>query len=234
MRLAPIEPASREMPFAVRPLEERDIPQSAAIEREAFPTLFPPTSFRRELRNRAARYLIAWRRDHPIEGEIDDGSDASEPRSAADASLLNRLLLNVGGLRKRRDERRGPSQFLTGFVGIWYMSNEAHIVSVGVKDDYRGKGIGELLLISAIEQAVIREATVVTLEVRVSNHAAKSLYAKYGFIERGIRKRYYTDNREDAAIMTTEPIQYRSFQEGFRDLIERHEQRWGHSRRRLF
>ena len=74
----------------------------------------------------------------------------------------------------------------------------------------------------------------VTLEVRVSNHTAVNLYKKYGFVQRGLRKGYYTDNREDAAIMTTGPIQHTAFQEAFHELVSRHEERWGRSERCLF
>ena len=232
MPMAPAHSTSREMPFAVRPLEERDIPQSSEIEREVFPTLFPYTSFRRELKNRAARYLIAWRCSDPVMEGL-GGPSESKSQQPTDQGLMGRLLRNAGSLSFGRYRTRQPTQPLTGFIGTWYMTGEAHVVSVGVKSEYRGQGIGELLLISAIEQAAIRDAAVVTLEVRVSNHPAKSLYRKYGFIERGIRKSYYTDNREDAAIMTTEPIQHPPFEQGFQELVRQHEQRWGRSHRRL-
>ena len=113
------------------------------------------------------------------------------------------------------------------------MADEAHIVSVGVRSEYRNKGIGELLLIAAIEHAIERDASVATLEVRVSNDAAKSLYKKYGFSARGIREGYYTDNREDALIMTTEPIQVAAFRTNFRELVSAHERRWRHMSRLL-
>ena len=114
------------------------------------------------------------------------------------------------------------------------MADEAHVVSVGVKGEYRSRGIGELLLIGAIEQAISQLAIVVTLEVRVSNNAAKNLYRKHGFVERGFRKSYYTDNREDATIMTTGPIQHANYQQAFRELVSQHEDRWGRSERSLF
>ena len=58
-------PMGKIMPFALRPLEDEDTIQAAEIERDAFPTLFPLTPFKRELRNRMARYLVAWRRACP-------------------------------------------------------------------------------------------------------------------------------------------------------------------------
>jgi ribosomal-protein-alanine N-acetyltransferase len=220
------------LPFGVRPMAERDLSQLAEIERDAFPTLFPPTSFKREMRNRLANYLVAWRRDDALRGDtsIEDGADpASDARPR-----LSRLLSGARSVWTRRYTTWEPGQdFLAGFVGTWYMDDEAHIVAVGVRTEYQGQGIGELLLIAAIEHAMARGTRVVTLEVRVSNITAKSLYKKYGFSAKGIRKRYYTDNREDALIMTTEPIQVPPFPAQFGAIVQDHERRWRHAERLL-
>ncbi len=119
-----------------------------------------------------------------------------------------------------------------GFVGIWYMADEAHVVNFGVLAQHRGRGIGELLLISAIEQALERRSTAVTLEIRESNYIARNLYTKYGFTERGRRKAYYSDNREDAVTMTTGFIGDTSFLERFRRPVGSHKTRKGASVRR--
>lgn len=222
---------TRLMPFALRPLEECDVLQSTEIERDAFPTLFPPTSFRRELKNRAARYIVACRREEgfPIEPSV--YATTTEPVGES-GPLIRRLIRNARSMFPGRPSVWKPDdQFLTGFIGIWYMVDEAHIVSVGVRSEYRGQGIGELLLIGGIEQAMKRPATMVTLEVRASNHIARNLYVKYGFTERGIRKGYYTDNREDALIMTTDPINVAAFREQFSKLVHGHARRWGYSER---
>ncbi|MCI0440173.1 MAG: ribosomal protein S18-alanine N-acetyltransferase [Chloroflexi bacterium] len=219
------QPQRAIMPFAVRPMEERDIAQSAEIERDAFPTLFPPTAFRRELKNRIASYFVSWKRE-----------DAPCPRSQScvepNGPIIGRWLNNARSLWQRRHTVWEPGQqFLTGFLGTWYMVDEAHIVAIGVRREYRGQGIGELLLIGAIEHAMSTRASTVTLEVRVSNRVAQNLYHKYGFKERGLRKGYYTDNREDALIMTTDFISTPSYSEMFAELVAAHEQRWGESER---
>lgn len=219
------------MPFALRPLTESDVAQSAEIERDAFPSLFPPTSFRRELQNRLASYLVAWMHD---DGGAAPAGDTGPGRRGAGGkvSRFGRWLGN--GIWSKRDAAWQPGQqFLTGFLGTWYMADEAHIVSVGVRSRYRGRGIGELLLIGAIEQAMMRRARVVTLEVRVSNHVAQNLYRKHGFTERGVRKGYYTDNREDALIMATEPILVPPYPERFKELVSNHERQCGRSERTL-
>jgi ribosomal-protein-alanine N-acetyltransferase len=90
---------------------------------------------------------------------------------------------------------------IVGYCGVWVIIDEAHITNVAVLPDYRGKKIGEQLLINMINLSMMYGAKKMTLEVRVSNHVAQALYKKLGFEEHGIRKGYYTDNHEDAIIM---------------------------------
>ncbi|MCE2464199.1 MAG: ribosomal protein S18-alanine N-acetyltransferase, partial [Dehalococcoidia bacterium] len=116
---------------------------------------------------------------------------------------------------------------LLGFVGLWFMSGEAHITGIAVEEASRGKGIGELLIIGSIELAMARDATVMSLEARVSNFVAQALYEKYGFLNVGIRKGYYTDNREDAVIMTTQPINDAAYRNKFNALKDAYRQRYG-------
>lgn len=93
-----------------------------------------------------------------------------------------------------------------GFVGIWLMVGEAHITMVAVHPALRGQGLGEALLIAGMRLARAEHQEVVTLEVRRSNGAAIGLYRKYGFVEVGMRRAYYDDNREDALIYTSPPL----------------------------
>jgi ribosomal-protein-alanine N-acetyltransferase len=95
---------------------------------------------------------------------------------------------------------------VVAFAGIWLMVDEAHITTFAVHPDWRRRGIGERLLLAIMDVAVERHAREATLEVRLSNLAARRLYEKYGFRPVGLRPRYYTDNGEDALIMTTEPL----------------------------
>lgn len=221
MSSASEHPLPRRRPFIIRPMEERDLDQTAEVEKDAFPTLFPSTSFRRELNNKIAHYLVLARCD---EGHSPNPTLPPLPHTNSEANgdrpLLNRV---VSGAARRIWRQRNPSwqpgdEFIAGFVGIWNMVDEAHIVSIGVRMEYRGLGLGELLLLSSVEQAIEHELRHVTLEVRVSNHVAQNLYKKYGFTERGIRKGYYTDNREDALIMTTPLIQTATYKSLLRDL----------------
>lgn len=210
---------AQKMPYALRPMREGDLEQAAEIERDAFPTLFPPTSFRRELKNRLARYLVAWSRQDPPQ---------LAEHAATSPAGIGRIIHRAANLWRGRPTAWQPGKpYIVGFLGTWYMPDEAHIVSVGVRTDYRGLGIGELLLIGAIEQAQRRRMRTVTLEVRVSNHIAQNLYKKYGFKTAGVRKAYYSDNREDALIMTASAIHSLSYREELRLLVESHQRRWG-------
>jgi len=93
---------------------------------------------------------------------------------------------------------------ILGYAGMWMIMDEIHITNVAVHPDYRGQGIGNGLIEAIINLCIERNMRAITLEVRVSNHVAKSLYKKYGFIEAGIRRGYYSDTKEDAIIMWKE------------------------------
>ncbi|MBD3185077.1 ribosomal-protein-alanine N-acetyltransferase [Candidatus Poribacteria bacterium] len=90
---------------------------------------------------------------------------------------------------------------VVGYIGFWLLVDEAHIVTIAVRQDYRQRGAGSLLMASALNLAEKLNADKVTLEVRVSNHSAQNLYKKFGFKAVAIRRRFYSDTGEDAYIM---------------------------------
>ncbi len=90
---------------------------------------------------------------------------------------------------------------MTGYAGLWLVMDEGHITNVAVHPDFRRRGIGEALISIMLEHTIKNGIKSHTLEVRVSNDAAISLYEKFGFQSAGIRKNYYEDNGEDAIIM---------------------------------
>ncbi len=95
---------------------------------------------------------------------------------------------------------------VVAYGGVWLMVDEAHITTFAVHPKWRRRRIGERLLVGLLDAAIARGAHEATLEVRLSNLAARRLYEKYGFRPVGLRPRYYTDDNEDALIMTTEPL----------------------------
>ncbi len=90
---------------------------------------------------------------------------------------------------------------IVGYVGVWFVVDEGHITNVAVHSNYRGKKIGDKLVKEMVELCRQSNIVAMTLEVRVSNIVAQNLYKKYGFKMGGIRKEYYSDNKEDAIIM---------------------------------
>ena len=211
------------MDVALRRLRAEDIEQVIEIEREAFKPLWLGTAFKRELNNKYARYLVAY------ECGDDAAPEAPEPdppETSADSSLWGRMVRGVQSVVRRDSSGSAADTDISGYVGIWFQGNEAHITEIAVREPERGRGIGELLLIGTVRVALEQGCTVVTLEARVSNFIAQRLYEKYGFKNVGIRKHYYSDNREDAVIMTTSPIHSQEYQKLFQDLQEAYLARW--------
>jgi [ribosomal protein S18]-alanine N-acetyltransferase len=95
---------------------------------------------------------------------------------------------------------------IVAYAGMWLVVDEAHITTFAVDPGWRRRQIGERLLMALLDLAIARGARDATLEVRVSNLPARRLYEKFGFRPLGIRPRYYTDDGEDALVMTTPPF----------------------------
>ena len=95
---------------------------------------------------------------------------------------------------------------IVAYGGIWLMVDEAHVTTVAVDPDWRRQKIGARLMLALLDVALARGAREATLEVRLSNLAARRMYEAFGFRPVGLRPRYYSDNNEDALIMTTDPL----------------------------
>jgi len=103
--------------------------------------------------------------------------------------------------------RPGPEgEEVIGYAGLWFVLDEAHVTSVAVRGDLRRTGIARRLLLAACGLALERRCILLTLEVRASNKGAQRLYETLGMHRAGIRRGYYSDNREDAWLMTVEGL----------------------------
>ncbi len=101
---------------------------------------------------------------------------------------------------------------LVGYLIAHVVMDEAHIVSLGIAPEFRGLGGGRFLTVQYLNSAKLEGIKVVTLDVRVSNSVAQTLYHSVGFEVAGVRKHYYSDNGEDALTMRIElPKGIRSF-----------------------
>lgn len=101
---------------------------------------------------------------------------------------------------------------VVGYAGLWLMVDDGHITTFGVHPDHRRHGVGLRLLLAVAELAMEVGAARLTLEVRPSNAPARRLYERFGFVEAGRRPRYYSDDGEDALIMTTPELRGPSMQ----------------------
>ena len=90
---------------------------------------------------------------------------------------------------------------IIGYAGIRCVHDEGEITNIAVLPKHRRSGAGSMLLSKLISFAKDKNVSYISLEVRISNHSAKSLYLKNGFKEIGMRKEYYENNKEDAVIM---------------------------------
>jgi ribosomal-protein-alanine N-acetyltransferase len=216
------------MDVELRRMTPADIDQVIEIEREAFAPLFMGASLKRDVNNKYARYLVAFQPDSASPDSVQVTADLPAlPVEAGDESLWGRMVRGVREMVGRQPTADSQPSDIAGYVGLWFQGNETHITEIAVREEFRGRGIGELLLIGSVRVAMEHGSTVLTLEARVSNFIAQRLYEKYGFKEVGIRKNYYSDNREDAVIMTTSPIHTAEYQEKFRGLQETYLGRWG-------
>jgi len=183
------------LPYRVDPMQVSDLRQVMDIEREAFSSPWPVSAYRYELtQNELSTYLVL------------------KLRQPAPTSRGGRWGGMTPPLRRRLVET------VLGYGGFWMIVDEAHISTIAVHPKWRGRGLGELMLVALIDAAIQRGALEATLEVRVSNLVAQNLYDKYAFAQVGRRKGYYHDNREDALIMTTPRMDEAGFTERYRQL----------------
>lgn len=197
------------MYYFIEPMLESDIEQVQQIERRSFSTPWSASTYRHELRDaNNSRYVVARASMTPPPPR----SPEPPPRRGLLASLFPSLFGSS-------QTQRSPYT-LVGYAGLWLNVDEAHITTIAVAPEYRGRGIGELLLNGLIDQALELNTDMLTLEVRVSNIVAQQLYLKYGFRPSGTRARYYTDNGEDALIMWTDSMRSAAYRNHLRQLRE--------------
>ena len=183
------------IPYTVERMTPADVPEVGELERMVFTLPWSNHAFEYELQyNPMAHFVVVRRR---VAGS------AGEENQRGPAGVIGRLV------------SRPARQPARGYGGFWLIVDEAHICTLAVHPEWRGQGLGELLLVHMIDHATALNAAVATLEVRTSNLGAQQLYRKYGFEVVGLRKGYYSDNHEDALIMTTAPLVSAGYQSRF-------------------
>ena len=173
---------------------QKDLHQVAVVEKDSFPELFPPTAFSKELKRQNSIFLVA---------ELDE---SKKEASCFLPGQWNQHKANDETDKVYQNKYTGwtsGQSFIVGILGLWNMANEGHIVTLAVRRNYRNLGVGGSILHHCLRLCFEKSFINVTLEVRTSNKVAQSLYLKHGFKTVGVRKNYYTDDGEDALIMTT-------------------------------
>ncbi len=183
-------------PYSLQDMTAVDVPEVALLEQVCFSLPWSARAFDHEVRhNPMAHFLVLRARS---------AGQEREPTCRA-------------ALGAKRTASATPG-VLVGYGGLWLIVDEGHICTLAVRPDWRGRGLGEMLLAGLIERATALGAAVATLEVRLSNQVAQSLYEKYGFARVGVRKGYYSDTHEDAIIMTTGILPSAAYQQRFQAL----------------
>lgn len=197
---SPSSLAYASLPFVVEPMVAADIDEVMVLERQAFVGApWSASAYRHELSlNEMAHYSVVRTR-HTL---------PARPR-ARKRALLEKLIAP----REQEPAARLPP--ILAYGGFWLMQPDAHISTIATAPAWRGRHLGELLLVALIDQAQALGAQRMTLEVRSSNSVAQALYHKYRFAQTGRERGYYSDNGEDALTMATDRIDRAEFQQVF-------------------
>lgn len=129
-----------------------------------------------------------------------DGVYAVEVGSFVDAWTRDAFVSDMNNPVARYLVAEKDGQII-GYAGAWVILDESHITNIAVLKEHRGQGVGKRLTAGLLQYLSNLGAAYATLEVRRSNDVAQNLYRSLGFIQLGVRKRYYADNGEDALIM---------------------------------
>lgn len=156
--------------FLIRLMEGRDIPSVVSLDRQVFDDPWPESAYVQEIYFNPSAHYFVLE------------------------------LLDPAKARTWHAHRWQRSAWLLGFVGMRVEGTRGHISTLALRKQWRGQGLGEVLLLIAVDQAIRDGAAAVGLEVRVSNSIAQALYAKYAFEAKSRLYRYYADG-EDALYM---------------------------------
>jgi ribosomal-protein-alanine N-acetyltransferase len=161
--------------LAIKPLTTSELEKVVELDRICFGKLWTKEGYQREIDSPNSLLLVL--------------------------SLLQKSVEAKNKLNPYRRLNHNLSAQIIGIGCFWSIVEEAHITLLGIHPDYRGQGLGQLLLYTLLDKAVEHRLERATLEVRASNQAALSLYQKFGFQVAGRRKKYYPLTGEDALIM---------------------------------
>jgi [ribosomal protein S18]-alanine N-acetyltransferase len=120
---------------------------------------------------------------------------------------------------------------VVGYSGMMFMGREAHVTNIAVDPDWHGHRIGTRLLMFLVTEAIAKGSDTISLEVRVSNTIAQSLYEKFGFEGVGIRRGYYIETHEDALVMVVNDADSTAYRMRLQSIRQEIEESLGRSHR---
>ena len=173
------------LPFRIEPMTLADIPQVIAVEHASYSLTWPAKAYDYELQKNDLAHYFVLH------------------------------FLNQPPNQPSIQPTTQPATTVIGLAGFWLMADEIHISTIAVQPNWRGLGLGEWLLVRLLVEGQALGGVIATLEVRPSNQAALALYRKYDFQEAGRRSHYYSDNGEDALILTTPRLTLPDYQAMF-------------------
>lgn len=176
---------ARTRAVTIRRMRAADVRAAVRVEREAYGAGSPRTTFRHELLNGLAEYLVA---------------DVGDP-GGVEAMPGARLWRRLGRLLPDRLAFGPAGAPVAGYAGAWFTHEQLHLVTIAVAPRWQGLGIGQALLIAVCDLAVAADLDSVALEVRPTNARAISLYARNGFRSHGRLRDFYPSDGEDALVM---------------------------------
>ena len=192
-----------------------DAREMTLLLREVFPDFNNPISYVRDIQRDDIAHILAVRKLTDQERVA-----ANNQNSGLLQSITSKL--PIPGLGNGNANTSQFDERIAGMVSIWTVLDQAHITAIATSPSERRRGIGGLLMVLAINEAIDRGAEVATLEVRKSNQRAQALYKRFGFTETGLRHKYYADNNEDALIMSTPYMRQPSFRRLFQRQVDEH------------
>ncbi len=197
--------------LALQPLSLDLLPAAVALDQRCFGGLWTLDGYRRELESPNSELLVVVEK---AEGRRQEAEGAREQK------YLDLTLKTQNSKLKTQDLPTPHSPLPTPQLGLscyGALLEEAHITMLAIDPAYQRQGLGQALLYALIASAHTRGLKRATLEVRVSNASALSLYQKFDFREAGRRRRYYPDNGEDALVLWRGGLQTPEFSERLRD-----------------
>ncbi|NER19894.1 MAG: ribosomal protein S18-alanine N-acetyltransferase [Symploca sp. SIO1C2] len=192
----------------LKPLTTEQLAAAVELDQLCFGGLWTKSGYERELDSPNSQLLILEGRRQKAEGSPNDNSQFPIPHSQFPIPNSQSPIPNSQSPIPNLPVKYPP---LLGLGCFWSILEEAHITILAVHPDWRGQGLGQLLLYALLKKAQELQLEWATLEVKPSNQAALSLYQKFGFVEAGRRRCYYQDTGEDALILWCSGLQTPEF-----------------------